>query len=192
MLETSKTIMRRLSDSRFLSRYFVGEGIDIGAGNDPLASYAQLFPLCRGVRSWDIKDGDAQYMHGVDNSSYDFVHSSHCLEHMISPEQALWSWWNILRPNGHLIILVPDEDLYEQGQWPSRFNPDHKHTFTIYKKKSWSPVSVNVISLIETLQRCETIKIELLDASYRRSNQLVDQTTTPIGECAIEIILRKR
>src|SRR6185312_3014562 len=53
-----------------------------------------------------------------------------------------------IKRGGHLVISVPDEDLYEQGVWPSTFNTDHKITFTLSKKTSWSPVSVNVFSLL--------------------------------------------
>ena len=44
MHEASKSIFSRLADSRYATRYFVGEGIDIGAGDDPLALYKELFP----------------------------------------------------------------------------------------------------------------------------------------------------
>ena len=44
----------------------------------------------------------------------------------------------MLEPGGHLIVTVPDEDLYEQGHFPSDYNRDHKWTFTIHKPKSWS------------------------------------------------------
>jgi hypothetical protein len=37
MHETGKTIARRLHDARFATRYFTGDGIDIGSGPDPLA-----------------------------------------------------------------------------------------------------------------------------------------------------------
>ncbi len=60
---------------------------------------------------------------------YDFVFASHVLEHM-DPRAALEDWLSLVRPGG-LIVLVPDEDLYEQGHVPSLFNDDHKHTFTI-------------------------------------------------------------
>ena len=28
---------------------------------------------------------------------------------------ALAQWWSLVRPEGHLIMAVPHEDLYEQG-----------------------------------------------------------------------------
>ena len=196
MHENSKSIFHRLKDARYATRYFVGEGIDIGAGADPLSEYAEFFPLMKNCRSWDINDGDAQWMNSVDDSSLDFVHSSHCLEHMVDADIALSNWIRILKPKGYLICIIPDEDLYEQGVFPSSFNPDHKHTLTIYKQKSWSNVSINVLDLIKNLGENIAIKkIELLDSTfqYRKLDFLnrVDQTMNPVGECSIEFILQK-
>jgi predicted SAM-dependent methyltransferase len=193
MHELSKSIQRRLHDSNFVTRYFTGEGIDIGAGPDPLNQYFELFPLMTKVRAWDINDGDAEFMNGCDDAQYDFVHSSHCLEHIRNPEIALKNWLRILKPGGHLIVMVPDEDMYEQGVFPSTFNSDHKWTFAVFKTASWSRRSRNLLDLITTLgEGADLIKIEQLTGSYRFSLPRQDQTQTPIGESAIEFIIRKR
>lgn len=198
MYESSKSVFQKLRDSRYATRYLVGDGIDIGAGQDPLGMYHEFFPLMKSCRSWDVQDGDAQFMATVPDNAFDFVHSSHCLEHMRDMDVALENWVRILKPRGHLICLVPDEDLYEQGVFPSTFNSDHKHTLTIYKKQSWSSASVNLFDLLSRLkQGVEVKKIELLDLTYRYtfdqafSQNRFDQTMTPVGECAIEFVLKK-
>jgi SAM-dependent methyltransferase len=192
MYETSKALLRRLGDSRFATRYFVGNGIDIGAGPDPLAQYAEQFPLMQSCRSWDVADGDAETLSSVADGSLDFAHASHCLEHMTDPARALSHWLRVLRPGGHLIVTVPDEDLYEQGVFPSTYNADHKWTFTIGKTRSWSPVSINLLPLMQSLTAtAEVIKIERLDAGQRYLLPRFDQTSTPVAECAIEFILRR-
>ncbi len=73
-----------------------------------------------------------------------------------------------VRPGGHLFFIVPDEDLYEQGVFPSRFNGDHKATFTISKTKSWSPVSVNVLDLVKSLPGAQLVNVALQDVGYDR------------------------
>lgn len=192
MFETSKALMRRLHDNRFATRYFVGDGIDIGAGGDVLGQYAELFPLMRSCRAWDLRDGDAQLLASVPDASLDFAHSSHCLEHMRDPRESLQHWLRVLRPGGHLVAVVPDEDLYEQGVFPSTFNTDHKWTFTMHKAKSWSAKSVNLMALLgEFADRAQTVKVEQLDATFRFKQARFDQTQTPVGECALEFILRK-
>lgn len=198
MNESSKSIFHKIKDSRYATRYIIGDGIDIGSGNDSLGLYFEFFPLMRTCRSWDLPDGDAQVMASVPDQSFDFVHSSHCLEHMRNPHIAINNWLRILKPGGHLICLVPDEDLYEQGVFPSTFNSDHKHTFTISKKDSWSSNSINISDMLSSVNdKSQILKIELLDATYRYNiNQIYegdryDQTMTPIGECAIEFVLKK-
>lgn len=192
MYEASKAVMRRLHDSRFATRYFIGSGVDIGCGPDPISQYTEQFPLMTSCRSWDLPDGDAQYLESVEDNTFDFVHSSHCLEHMVDPKTAMTNWLRVLKPNGHLVITIPEEDLYEQGIFPSTNNDDHKWTFTIAKENSWSSKSVNLVSfLAEFSNIAQILKIELLDASFRYNLQRFDQTLTPIGECAIEFIMRK-
>lgn len=193
MKECSKSITRRLSDPNFVNRYFVGHGLDIGGKPDPLALYKELFCQMEKVRTWDWEDGDAQYLSGVDNDCYDFVHSSHCLEHLVDPFSGLLNWIRVLRPGGHLIVTVPDEDLYEQGIFPSTFNKDHKWTFTIFKHKSWSSHSINLLDMVRELgTEAELLRIEQISANYRYSFPRYDQTLTPVAECGIEFIIRKR
>jgi SAM-dependent methyltransferase len=198
MHESSKSIFGKIKDSRYATRYLVGNGIDIGAGPDSIAHYYELFPLMKSCRGWDLQDGDAELMSTIDDNSLDFVHSSHCLEHMRNPSVALDNWLRILKPGGHIVCLIPDEDLYEQGQFPSTFNADHKHTFTILKKNSWSGESINVVDLLSSVScPIEIKKIELLDATYRYDlNRYInksrfDQTITPVAECAIEFVIKK-
>ncbi len=127
MNETSKSdpVRRRLGHFDF---YLRGEGIDVGAGPDTL----RLPEGTPGtVRSWDVADGDAQYLAGVPNASMDFVYSSHCLEHTRSVRETLFNWLRVLRPSGVLFVVVPDYTLYEGLLWPSRFNGDHRHSFSL-------------------------------------------------------------
>ena len=193
MKECSKSIVRRMRDPNFLRQYFVGKGVDIGGKPDPLALYAEFFPSMESVRTWDLEDGDAQEMAGVADGAFDFVHSSHCLEHLRDPRAGLAAWLRVLKPGGHLVCTVPDEDLYEQGVFPSTFNRDHKWTFTIMKARSWSPKSVNLLELLASLgPACAPVKVELLDSNYRYGLPRFDQTLTPLTESGIEFIVRKR
>jgi SAM-dependent methyltransferase len=140
-----------------------------------------------------LADGDAQWLKGVPDAQYDFVHSSHCLEHLHDPIIGLRNWFRVLKPGGHLIVMVPDEDLYEMGFFPSRVNGDHKWTFSMWKEASWSPRSINVIDLVKVLgAEAQIVKLELLDAGHRYRLPSIDQTLIPTGECAIEMVIRKR
>lgn len=157
--------MREASHSRLfwkdLERSVLsGKGIDIGCGDDPVNP---------DVKKFDKDDGDANEITKYVQETFDFVFSSHCLEHMIDPRIALMEWWKLVKPGGYLFFIVPDEDLYEQGIFPSRFNPDHKATFTISKAQSWSPRSFNVLDLAMELPGGSLVKLVLQDQDYDRT-----------------------
>lgn len=180
MKETSKSLERRTREGYF-TKYFVGKGLDIGCGKD-------LLPECD---PWDLDQGDATLLRGVQNESYDFVYSSHCLEHLDSPTQAISNWWRVLKRNGHLIVTVPDEDLYEQGVWPSRWaGPGHKTTWTIHKHTSWSPVSKNLTSLFFYISAHQVISIRTIDDGYDYQRTESDQTLGH-AHAEIEMIIKK-
>ena len=128
-----------------------GQGIDIGCGTDPIT------PMCD---RFDHHDGDANRISEFVTKKYDFVFSSHTLEHMDDPYEALREWFRLLKPGGVMVIVVPDEDRYEQGCCPSVFNSDHKWTFTIAKKKSWSPRSTSLLGLVKSLG-ADLVSVEL-------------------------------
>ena len=136
-----------------------GDGIDIGCGSDPIT------PL---VKRFDVDDGDANEITKYVDRQFDFVFSCHSLEHMRNPQVALTEWWRLVKPGGHMIVIVPDEDLYEQGYFPSLFNDDHKSTFTLSKESSWSPKSYNLIDLVCALENARLIKAQLQDNGYDR------------------------
>jgi SAM-dependent methyltransferase len=162
MDEASKT--RALRGEAFHERMFAGRVIDIGCGSDLVVPHAEPF---------DLPQGDAQHiLRYREPATYDTVHASHCLEHMRDPPAALAEWWALVRPGGHLIVVVPEEDLYEQGGWPSLFNSDHKATFRLHRRTSWSLVSHDLGAMAAALPAAETISAELQDQGYDRSLML--------------------
>lgn len=190
--EQSKAAKRRYNDGNFHSKYFRGAGIDIGAGNDCLLNVRHAFPGIDSVRNWDVIDGDGQYLESIDDNSYDFLHSSHSLEHMVDWQIALDNWVRVIVPGGYVIITVPEERMYEKQQWPSRFNNDHKWSFTL-ESNSTMPKTVNVLDLAKYINSKAVVeKIELMNQFYYTTiNPDIDQTLLPNVECCIEIILRK-
>jgi SAM-dependent methyltransferase len=181
MDEARKT--RQVRDQAFFDTYLNGKVIDIGAGKDLVTETAERF---------DMEDGDANVITQYRQKQfYDCVHSSHCLEHMIDPVNALSQWWELVKPGGYLVLVVPDEDLYEQGFWPSRFNFDHKSTFGLRNQKSWSPVSFDIEALVLSLPNVKLISIQTQDLNYDYSLQ-VNQSYRPFnGEPFWFRLLRK-
>lgn len=190
MDEQSKAAKRRFNDGAFQTRFFVGAGLDVGAGQDGLGRHASFFPRITSVENWDVEDGDAQYLQGAGH--YDFLHSSHCLEHMADPYVALQHWVNVVRRGGHLILTVPDEDMYERGFWPSHFNHDHKWTFTVFKPdgESWSPRSINLLNLLRETHGVAVERIAVIRDFFLEEVR-GDQTLNPNVESSIEFVLRR-
>jgi len=188
--ETKKANKRRKTTHLFKEKVFVGKGIDIGCGIDILSK--KIFKKITEIEAFDLKDGDAQFVDKYrKKESYDFVYSSNCLEHMENPNEALAAWFNLVKHGGLLAFTVPDEDLYEQGHFPSKYNPDHKWTFTLYKTNSWSPKSVNLCELVQTLNPAKIHKIEVVDTHYDYSLKGVDQTKKKT-EAFIEVVIEKK
>ena len=137
-----------------------GRVLHIGAGPDPVMPDAVVF---------DLAQGDANRITTFEAGSFDCVYSSHCLEHMHEPGATLANWWSLVKPGGALFLIVPDEDLYEQGVFPSRFNDDHKSTFTLGKKRSWSARSFNVFELCTALPAARVESLCVNDIGYDRN-----------------------
>lgn len=164
----------------FLRKIFQGRGIDIGAGNDPLPT--------PDVVCWDKPQGDATYLATVPDNSFDFVYSSHCLEHLRWPAMALKNWWRILKPGGHLIVVVPHRDLYEKRTvMPSIWNADHKYFWLIERDEL--PHTLGLLPLAESwLRDYEIISLKKCDEGHTIDNPKMHSD----GEYSIEMVLRKR
>uniref|UniRef100_A0A6M3JY61 Putative methyltransferase n=1 Tax=viral metagenome TaxID=1070528 RepID=A0A6M3JY61_9ZZZZ len=195
--ETTKANKRRKNTWLF-NKVFRGRGIDIGPGRDTLSPAD--FPGITEMEGFDKRQGDAQHILRYKNpdecayDSYDFVYSSHCLEHLDDTLAGLREWWALVRPGGYMVLAVPDEDLYEQGRFQarSRWSREHKHSFTIWKRESWCRWSINVMDMVKELPDCQVIKVELVDTDYDYSIPYGSRDQTmPGAEAAIEIVLRR-
>jgi len=181
--ETSKCYTKRKERGDF-KHFLFGEGIDIGAGNDPLVVQEGS------VRGFDKEDGDALYMAGVADASYDFVYSSHCLEHMPDIHLALRNWVRILKPGGILYVVVPDFNLYEKSRWPSRYNPDHKASFSLTTRVAQRLSHYHVDDLAVWLEKeCGviTMKMGLEDDGFDPARFEEDQTEERNGGALCQI-----
>lgn len=188
MREQSKASQRRKLDPRFKERWFVGRGIDVGCGPDPMNK--EDWPGVTEIVPYDIErgDGDASLLHGIPDASFDFLHASHCFEHMVDLDVSFNNWLRIVKQGGFLIVTVPDEVLYEYGQWPSRFNADHKHSFGL----RFEPVIPSTTNLMMFLwkRQVDVELVQLLTYGWRRELAGKDQTLGA-AESAVEFVVRK-
>ena len=94
--ETAKAHDRRVAEA-FFERYCNGEGLDIGCGNDPVVS---------GCYGWDLMNGDAQRLEGIGDEEFDWVYSSHCLEHVDDVRDAIRNWFRVVRHGGGIYFFI--------------------------------------------------------------------------------------
>lgn len=50
---------------------------------------------------------EADTLYKIQDNKYDFVLSSHCLEHIANPLKALKNWARVINTGGHLLVLIP-------------------------------------------------------------------------------------
>jgi SAM-dependent methyltransferase len=185
-METRKAQSRRRRDG-FFERYITGRGIDIGCGDDPITSDCVRCDVTLG-------HGDAHELLGYANNAYDWVYSSHLLEHLTDPERALRRWWELVKAGGVLILFVPHRDLYEKKRTlPSRWN--REHTFFLLPDKDEAPNTVSLRGIVDraleplALTHGAAIieEMKVCDAGHT----ITDPTLHSDGEYSIEVIVRK-
>jgi SAM-dependent methyltransferase len=126
--EARKTYNRKLADG-FIAKYLSGAAIlDIGYRGG-LSDAVPIVPSALGI-DVDYPGYDGRRLPFPDRSQ-DAVFSSHCLEHIADPVEAIAEWFRVLKPGGYLVVAVPHQHLYEKRKrLPSRWNDDHKRFYT--------------------------------------------------------------
>ena len=175
--DTTRAFNRRLREG-FFDKYCLGKGLDVGFGGDLIKSDAQ---------GWDFEHGDAQFLEGLEDESFDYVYSSHTLEHVYDAKTSLKNWYRVLKPDGYLILYIPHRDLYEKKKkLPSRFNTNHLRFFLINENDL--PDTVGIIPLMN--DSLENFKI-IYAKECSEGRTIEDPMIHSDGEYSIEIVIQK-
>jgi SAM-dependent methyltransferase len=191
MNETSKAMRRRMIEDELgifnWSQIIKGKGIDVGCGPDKVWDENCI--------AFDQEQGDANKISEYFEDKFYYLHASQCLEHMHDPYAAVVEWLKIVRSGGHAIISIPDWTLYEGWVWPSRYNPDHKSTWSFTFEQSPSKHHVNIYKFLDKLSPyCYAKRVMLVDNNYNYGTSTsVDQTFEESNgvEAFIEMVLCK-
>ena len=155
MDESLKT--NKIISQKFFTKSLSGRVVDIETEQDLVIPTEERF---------DLEDGDANYIkQSRKNESFYTVHSSHFLGYMFNTTNALNEWWLLVKRDGYLILVAPEEDLYEKSNWVRLFHGDHANIFG-YKNISWSPESFDVEELVKKLSDVQIISAEIIDKYY--------------------------
>lgn len=107
--------------------------MDIGFGGDPIVPHAICMdlpvPYARYLKHFQHLHGEAENLHWFRDGALDWVYSSHVLEDFPDTRKVLDEWLRVVRPGGHVVLYLPDEQVYRehcrrQGKPP---NAHHIH-----------------------------------------------------------------
>lgn len=214
--ETSKAnFLRRSKELSYVNKYFVGHGIDVGAGANPL-NYQHIgyndsnmfgwyrffkknsmFPKIESVKiyssDWDSNNVAEFILTREKERSYNFCYSSNLLEHVKNFQRSLLDFSLVTKVNGYVIVSVPDFFLYEKEVWPPAKNTDHVSCFSLDKDCNID-THYNLSKTLSYHYNLQVVKLELADTNYDYSieDKSLDQTEpVPHGaECFIEFVAK--
>jgi len=99
-----------------LAPYCQGDGLDVGFGGDPIVPHAICMDMLQGYARYENHiqhlHGDARNLRWFSANSLDWVYSSHVLEDFEDTRTVLDEWLRVVRPGGHLVLYLPDEQTY--------------------------------------------------------------------------------
>ena len=109
--------------------YVNGDGIELGCG--PWKAFAHSIGIDGqrhpGPRGPQLVMDCTRFPMFADRA-FDFVFSSHLLEHIVDTAATLAEWWRLVKIGGRLILYLPHKNFYPNVGEPGA-NPDHKHDF---------------------------------------------------------------
>jgi len=143
--EIDDAVLSNMDDERWehdtMVPYCEGDGADIGCGAYKIVENAIGIDITpkgemgtagsqMGIKSVaDITVEDIQLP--FDDNSLDYIVAKHVFEHITDSVAALTEWVRVLKPQGKLIVAVPDEDVCDGLP----LDPTHKHAFSLSSYK---------------------------------------------------------
>lgn len=110
-----------IKDNRFLN------GIDVGCGtaraDDMIISIDQQpdYRYAHAQLVWDCSNLDL-----FSDNKLDFIFSSHVLEDFEDIPKVFYNWWQKIKPNGMMLLLLPDMEVGRYAKVGEGGNPSHR------------------------------------------------------------------
>lgn len=154
--------------------YTRGRGLDLGCGSN------KGFPHFIGVDNYkdtqlfglqmkpDVVVDTCERLPMFGSAAFDFVFSSHLLEHIEDYKSALKEWWRLIKPNGYMVLYLPHKDFYP-NVGKKGANPDHKHDF-LPKDISDAMCSIGGWDLIRSDDRNEGSEYSFFQVYKKRTD----------------------
>lgn len=171
---TAWRLLRRRR-SRFVSSYLDGlQGVEIGAASHN-RFYLDAINVDRNVSEDSPYDREQRRLAGsvakvdvvaegddlpFDDDSYDFVFSSHVIEHIPDPVKALLEWVRVARR--YVVVIVPHRDRTFDASRPlttvDELLKRHRDGFTSAQDRHWS-----VWTCESFVELCDAMRLRVID-----------------------------
>lgn len=73
----------------------------------------------------------------IERDTMDYVFSSHVLEHLHDPYRALCEWSSFIKPNGYLILYLPDARRYNHEENKEHILYTEYHSFLFWFRRTF-------------------------------------------------------
>lgn len=197
MRETSKAHIRRMKEADAglfpWREIFVGDGVDVGSGDDPLTKHLP------NVTTFDLPRDANKLDEYFAPETFAWCHGSNVAEHLHDPHASLVRWMKIIKPGGYLCITVPEAILYGDMLWKKgpRYNDDHKATFSLFLKGSPAPKHYHVPTWVPVFEKeagAKCLLQRLVDTKYDYSIMFTKDQTFPVdgAECFVELVFQRK
>jgi len=137
-------------------KYCKGCGIDLGCGDEKICQEALgidagMDIIHKGVKEWrdlsvvNIKRKVFDLIL-FNSNSFDYVYSSHFLEHLEDPQCMIEEMVRVVIPGGFVVIYLPDRVLYTTP------NVEHRHMWIL---EEFLPLLPDSLEVVETIAKHE-------------------------------------
>lgn len=162
----------------FFRSYMGGQGLDIGyAGYD---DSPVILPTALGI-DLDYPGYDGKIL-PFEDGQFDYIYSSHCLEHVDNEIDTITEWFRVIKTHGHLVLVVPHKFLYEKKQsLPSNWNEGHKRFFT----------PATLLAAVEAALQPNHYRVRLLEDGDYGFDYSIPANKHSGGQYEITLVLQK-
>jgi hypothetical protein len=178
-LESRKSYDLKVANG-FFDRYLSGSAILEIGHKGHIEGAVPIVPQAIGI-DLDYPGYDGATLPFPDESQ-DAVYTSHCLEHISDYRSVIREWFRVLKPGGHLIIVVPHQFLFERRrELPSRVS-DHKRFYT----------PATLLREIEEVLEPNSYRIRhLADNDFGFDYSILPREESVVGCYEVEVVLEK-
>ncbi len=182
----SHTLKSKRNLVQKVTRLKSGNSLDVGAGTGAFTNTMQqagwkvtgLEPdttaRANALLNYDLKLSELTNLHQLESNSFDAITMWHVLEHVHDLHGYLRTYHRILKPNGRLIIAVPNYTSYDAAvykqHWAAYDVPRHLYHF--------SPASMQVLLeqkwfLLEAVKRMwfDSFYVSMLSEKYKHGKE---------------------